>query len=392
MTIEFTILFLLGIAFLAGTLIYLNDLPIPPTDPSLPLHHQILEQLGRHDPDPAWILGLDKKVIWKNQTLESLPEAEKLQNFANTLEGAESGLLHFRAGQSFKVTSVPFSNGTLYFARHIAIEEQKSDDNAELLQTLGRSFADLPIGLAVFDEARHLVLFNPALTNLSGLSFEQLSSRPSLADFFDAMRGQGTLPEPKDYIRWRTQITEQEFSRDSAGYAESWALPGGLTYRVTGRPQKNGALALTIEDISQQILSETQQRAKIQIGLDFMDKFSEALAIFGQDGAMLASNKAYQKLWGVHWNAEPPTILDCNRYWQNQSRPSPIWAQILDPSFEIDPKNGQFFMQTGHKYHIRVSRLSQGARMVGFVPAGRESDPTRSTSQSEKLRLATADS
>lgn len=59
------------------------------------------------------------------------------------------------------------------------------------LQTLTRDFfAQLPIGLAVFDKDRRLQLFNPALADLTGLAVDFLSRRPTLLAVLDALQGE----------------------------------------------------------------------------------------------------------------------------------------------------------------------------------------------------------
>ena len=78
------------------------------------------------------------------------------------------------------------------------------------MQTLTKTFAQLPIGLAIFDRNRVLQLFNPALLDLTGLSAEFLIGRPTLASVLDAMREQQVIPEPKDYRSWRKQMVALE--------------------------------------------------------------------------------------------------------------------------------------------------------------------------------------
>ena len=55
----------------------------------------------------------------------------------------------------------------------------------KFVQTLAKTFAQLSIGLAIFDRNRQLALFNPALIDLTALPAEFLSARPNLLSFFD---------------------------------------------------------------------------------------------------------------------------------------------------------------------------------------------------------------
>jgi len=48
------------------------------------------------------------------------------------------------------------------------------------VQTLTKTFAQLSIGLAIFNRERQLVLFNPALIDLTALPADFLTGRPHL--------------------------------------------------------------------------------------------------------------------------------------------------------------------------------------------------------------------
>ena len=58
----------------------------------------------------------------------------------------------------------------------------------EFTQTLTKTFADLAIGLSIFDRSRRLARFNPALQDLTSLPTDFLISRPSLVGFLDQLR------------------------------------------------------------------------------------------------------------------------------------------------------------------------------------------------------------
>lgn len=168
----------------------------------------------------------------------------------------------------------------------------------EFMQTLTKTFAHLPIGLAIFDRQRQLALFNPALLDLTGLQPDFLALRPTLFAFLDAMRDGNMIPEPKDYRSWRKQMSELEKSATSGLYEETWSLPSGQTYRVIGRPHPNGALALMFEDISTEMSRTRRYRADLELDQAVVDALDEAVAVFSQSGLLVMSNAAYAALWG----------------------------------------------------------------------------------------------
>ena len=168
----------------------------------------------------------------------------------------------------------------------------------DFMQTLTKTFAQLPIGLAIFDRQRKLQLFNPALLDLTGLPADFLSLRPTFLSVLDALRDRNMLPEPKDYRGWRRQIVDMEKAAASGLYEETWNLADGQTYKVVGRPHPNGALALMIEDISTEMLRTRRYRAELELGQSVIDELDEAVAVFTQSGQLVMSNAAYSALWG----------------------------------------------------------------------------------------------
>jgi len=124
---------------------------------------------------------------------------------------------------SFDVSAQRQADGTiLCFAvpadRLVAAEQALQS----FVRTLSQTFAHLPIGLVVFDRNRELVLFNPALTELTCLDPQFLSNRPTLTAFLDALRDRQRIPEPKDYKSWRNEIQRLEQGARDGRYQEIW--------------------------------------------------------------------------------------------------------------------------------------------------------------------------
>ncbi|MFV2034803.1 MAG: hypothetical protein ACC631_06795, partial [Halocynthiibacter sp.] len=87
----------------------------------------------------------------------------------------------------FDYYTFPAADQTLHYA--IGADEAVRADSAlrDFVQTLTKTFAHLPIGLAIFDRRRQLALFNPALTDLTTLPVDFLSSKPTLHAFLDRL-------------------------------------------------------------------------------------------------------------------------------------------------------------------------------------------------------------
>src|SRR5699024_6571367 len=124
----------------------------------------------------------------------------------------------------------PASEGRMVFAVTADSTVRAERSLREFVQKLTKTFADLPVGLAIFDRQRNLQLFNPALIDLTGVATGFLTARPTLYAFLDRLREARMMPEPKDYPSWRNKIISLEAAAASGHHVETWTLPGGQTY------------------------------------------------------------------------------------------------------------------------------------------------------------------
>ncbi len=241
----------------------------------------------------------------------------------------------------------------------------------DFMLTLTKTFAHLHVGLAIFDKQRQLVLFNPALMDLTGLPADFLSMRPSLLSVLDGMRDRNMIPEPKDYRGWRRQLMEMERAAASGLYEETWSLPGGQTYRVIGRPHPNGALALMIDDISGEMLRTRRFRADLELSQSVIDEVDEAIAVFSPAGHLVISNAAYARMWGGDpaVNLSEETLRSLSGRWRMQCSPSRVWADLED--FASNPGDraqwkAEVRLLDGRLIDCRFAPLSGGATMTAF--------------------------
>lgn len=197
----------------------------------------------------------------------------------------------------------------------------------EFVQTLTKTFADLPIGMAIFDRGRNLQLFNPALIDLTGLSAGFLTARPTLYAFLDRLREARMVPEPKDYRTWRARMNTLESAAASGHHVETWSLPGGQTYRVTGRPHPDGAVAFLFEDITSEISLTRKFRADLSLGREVLDALDDAVAVFAGNGQLVSLNSAYARLWGQE---TPKALAGHLAIWQSASGAGPGLQKLRD--------------------------------------------------------------
>ena len=320
--------------------------PDPVAQRALDEELDLLRQTMAVAPVPVWREREDGEVIWANAAYlhragEQLAPGRDLhwplpRLFDRTAvtqgaAGQRQRLTLAGGGVAwFELFSFPERGGHLVFA--LPNDAAVNAENAlrDFMQTLTKTFAHLPIGLAIFDQSRQLQLFNPALLDLTGLPVDFLSMRPSLLSVLDAMRDRAMIPEPKDYRTWRRQMIDMEKAAASGLYEETWSLSGGQTYRVIGRPHPNGAIALMIEDISTEMLRTRRYRANMELGQSVIDQIDTAIAVFSESGALVMSNAAYPAIWGDDPGAglADSTLRGLCDRWRALSAPSVIWAEV----------------------------------------------------------------
>ena len=274
----------------------------------------------------------------------------------------------------FDIVGMAEGSNRLLFALSADSAVQAETALRDFMQTLTKTFAHLPIGLAVFDKNRKLQLFNPALSDLTALQPEFLTSRPSLVSFLDAMREKSMIPEPKDYRSWRKQMVDLEAAASSGVHEETRSLPGGQTYRVVGRPHPNGAVALIFEDISTEVLRTRRYRADLELSQAVIDMLEEGIAVFSYSGSLVMTNAAYAKLWG-HNPSEGLTDVPANamvRFWRDRTASTSLWnsaEEFLALLGDREPWDGEIRLVDGRLMTCRFSHVAGGATMVTFRQA-----------------------
>lgn len=257
----------------------------------------------------------------------------------------------------------------------------------EFMQTLTKTFAHLPIGLAVFDRQRQMAIFNPALADLTTLKADFLTSRPTLFAFLDHMREARMIPEPKDYRTWRKQMAEIEKAASAGLFQETWNLPGGRTYRVTGRPHPNGAMALIFEDITTEMSRARMFRANIELAQSALDLVDVAMVVFSETGVLVMSNRAYAELW----NHEPSDALGAGdiaamtAHWQSRSAPSDCWGRIeaaVTSAQNRQDWEADLRLLDGRLLSCQIRPVKGGATVVTFRPTEAAKRPAAARARS----------
>lgn len=270
----------------------------------------------------------------------------------------------------FDLGDRPLADGVLRVALSADAAVGAERSRAEFVQTLTKTFSTLTAGLAIFDRKRRLVLFNPALADLTGLPVEFLIQRPGLAAFLDRLRETRILPEPKNFLSWRQRLSTLESEAERGTFSETWAQPDGQVFEVNGRPHPDGAIAFLIKDVSAEIRLTRQFRDELALNQAVLDSLDDAVAVFGADGGLVLSNAAYGRMWdldtglGLH----QVTLTAAMRQWRTNCPTSPDWSRV--PTFGAGALSFEAERLTGQRLDCRFRSLPGGALMARFSAEG----------------------
>ncbi|HVG46712.1 MAG TPA: PAS-domain containing protein, partial [Rubellimicrobium sp.] len=363
----------------------------------------LLRGLAEDAPQPIWMLDGAGALTWANRAYLTLadqagdlpgdpgraalirtawPATPLFERSADLREGhlhqerLPLALPGWKEALWYDVTSIRRGSGSLHFAADVSGLLQAESARLHFVQTLAKTFAHLSTGLAIFDRDRRLVLFNPAFLDLTGLPIGFLSDRPLVQDVLDRLRDAKILPEPRDYASWRESVAALEAAAEQGQYCETWTLPGGQTYQVTGRPHPDGALAFLFEDISVEVGLTRRFRAELDTLRDVLDRLEDAVAVFSADGRLALSNAAYAALWPVPDGSQRATDLSAEAArWEAACGPKPLWAWLREGRHDgLPPPPQRLRLDDGRLLILCLSTLPQGATLARFRADPRAAD------------------
>lgn len=299
--------------------------------------YEVLRRVCETSKEPAWETLPCGIVGWRNAAYEDLLDrCDRTGNDALFQTSAEVGTcrmpltLEQNSLEWFDVSSHQHGAGMVHHATSVTHLQRAEDAQRTFVQTLAKTFAQLPIGLAIFDRHEQLSIFNPALVELSGLQAEYLASQPTMLSFFDSLRENRQMPEPKNYNAWRNQISAMIAAATDGQYHETWTLEDGRTYAVQGRPHPDGATAFLIEDISAEVTLTRNFKTEVEHYEALLNTVEDALVVFSSGGVVTYSNSAYHQMWDQNPESAfaDVTVKDAVDQWQSKAQAD--WRQISD--------------------------------------------------------------
>jgi len=336
---------------------------------------RLLRKAAETAPIAICTLDRDGTIAWRNAVFQEFSEAEETRLLHAAGHPAETGtepvtLTDPDTGRSrhIALTLTGAGDQRILYATDVTDLVNTDAMRSSFIQTLTKTFADLATGLAVFDRGQRLALFNPALVDLTDLPVEFLSARPGLLDFFDRLRDRQVLPEPKNYASWRAQINEMIETASDGLYSEAWSLTCGLTYRVTGRPHPDGAIAFLFEDITDEISLTRRTRSQLEIRQAVLDRLDDAIAVLGPDGALILCNQPFRDRFTVADDTFTEiTLQDLVQKGRTLYPNDTLWSDLLAGAGQAPLTGRAGNAATGH-VALELAPLTGGFTMLSLSP------------------------
>lgn len=343
----------------------------------------VLRRASDRSPILTWRENTQGRIIWANGAYmrqladngsgsASWPLARLFPGGAagSTQRAALPGTVNGRQ-RWFDINRLADGDDQLVFALPADEAYRAEKTKREFIQTLTKTFATLPIGLAVFDRTRRLQLFNPALTDLTGLEPEFLLSRPGIEGFLNRMRDKRVLPEPRDYHSWSRRLLEIEKGAANSDFEETWSLPTGQTFRVSVSPHPDGALAFLIEDITSEVHMTRNFRLDLETSQAALNILDTALAVFTQNGQLILTNAAFNRLWTLEGDDTLAgfTLAEALANWREDSKDPALWDRIAEmtrPGGAPGLVSGVMQLDDDESLAVSAQKVSNSTVVIAF--------------------------
>ncbi len=300
---------------------------------------------------PVWLRDAEGRITWANTAYAAATDASngpqavaagtELLDPADRNEAARCRAARMpfarrvaavAAGERrvFDVIEKPAGAGSAGMAVDVTeLETVRSELSVEM-ETHKRTLDQLATAVAIFDAKKRLVFNNEAFRQLWDLEPAFLHQGPTDGDILDRLRERRLLPEQPNYREWKKTLHQVYEAVDTDPRILEWPLPDGRFLRVVQNPDPAGGVTYVFEDLTQRLQLETQVQALGRVQRETIDNLDEAVAVFGPDGRLSLSNRAFAALWDLDAAAlgDRPRIDQVAALCMPFVRDGGVWAEI----------------------------------------------------------------
>lgn len=251
--------------------------------------------------------------------------------------------------------------------------------------------------IAIFNGRRELVQFNRAYATLWKLDPNWLKPGMDERLILDKLRTDGALPAEPDYHGWRAKhLSSYQLTKPEE---RVWHLPDRRTVQVIAAPAgPQGGVIYVFEDITQQLVLQSQHKSLLDVQRSTINGLSEAVAVFGTNGKLTLSNPRLSALWKV-----PTNLLEQNPHIDQIAEAvatalpddgALVWRDLKKKIIDLNPtrldQQGRIERADGKLIDYAVTRLPDGQRMITFLDVSESANYQRVLTERNEA-LITAD-
>ena len=308
-------------------------------------------------------LKLDDKA--EEQIRKTISEGRDVDQIRNLVVAGER--------RSMRILSFPLSGGAGAMAFDVSEQETAREELNRHVRAHDETLNHVADGVAIFGPDRRLTFYNRAFCDMWDLDGAYLLDCPAHGELLDRLRQDRKLPAQAEYARWRAD--ELSYYLEISGIKEDkWSLPDGRTLQVTRQRHPMGGLLLLFKDITGELDLQTRFNALIKTQTSTLDSLRQAVAVFGSDGRLKLSNKAFESLWGLDPSDVKNTpdyddVIDaCLPLFNDQTVWSDIKGHITDPSASARrTTEGEMPRSDGTTLHYITQPLPDGNTLIAFA-------------------------
>ena len=238
----------------------------------------------------------------------------------------------------------------------------------QLVAKAQREFIDhLGQGVAIFGRDRRLLLSNKSFRERLGLPGSQAAAKPLFEDILDTARVNRTIPEQRDYGRWKSQKLEL-FDSSKNRSSEIWCLPNGRVQRISFVRNALGSMTIEIEDLTEKLELLTAYNALQRTQKATLDAFEDGIAIFGPDGRLKVHNRTLRRLVSLDEALlfSLPHVDKLSEAYTERFGPHEMWGIVIAAinSDAVDEPTQTVSLADGRAMVLALTRLPDGGTML----------------------------
>lgn len=290
-------------------------------------------------PFPVWLRGEDLSLLVCNtayaQALETSVEtviAGQLELLPSSVKGGKSLAQEALSSKSEKtdrdhlvlkgerrllqVTERPYAvklkegsdkvTALFGYALDVTAEEEKEKELRRHLVSQREVMEHLGAAISVHGADTRLEFYNRAFLRLWDAEEAFLDSKPTYSELLEDFRSRRRLPEQGDFHKYKKEqlalFTSLLEAREDVTY-----LPDGTSLRTLVAPHPLGGLMFVHENVTDQLELETSYNTLMAVQKETIDNLAEGIVVFGPNGRVVLSNRAFTKLWNLPEDFEQNT-------------------------------------------------------------------------------------